>query len=227
MASAVASYARNHTNLDTIRHYLQDHALHGENVEMVIYFMMEREVLSFEGYQTLAMAYPDSFQKLPMRKQNQLLLQLNTSAYEIELIGSGVLAAECIKESFVHGDADNVLIMLKSMFEITQNRGQAKDPGVYCIRRALGKACKYPEYRQCIPNACDEIVFCKYGYIPLLKVIKEYIRKAKIDRKADGILKQVIIPRYQQIINKLMRDMNMDQNERLQMKEIMQEVLNE
>ena len=59
LASAVASYARNHRDLGSIRTYLQDHTWNSENAEAVLYFMLDRGVFAFEIYQALCTGYPE------------------------------------------------------------------------------------------------------------------------------------------------------------------------
>lgn len=226
LASAVASFARNHTNLDTITHYLQDHNLSGENAEMVLYLVMDRGVMGFEGYQVLSTAYPEVFEKLPMKQQNKLLMYMKEmSSYELETTQSGIVASMYIQDNFQKDDSEATIQMLKEMFEVSQNRGKAKDEGIYCSLRAKGMACAYPTYKSCLANGCRHLLFCKYGYIPLLQIIKEYKEKAVTDKKAEAVLKQVLIPRYQHILNMIMQEMHMNHQERNGMKKIMQEVL--
>ena len=46
VAHVVASFARNHSNVDTTAIYLKDHGLTGESAEIVLYMMMQRGVFS-------------------------------------------------------------------------------------------------------------------------------------------------------------------------------------
>lgn len=226
MASAVASYARSHSNLDTIAHYLNDHTLTAENAEMVIFYMLERGVFGFELYRTLITAYPDAMQKLPMKKQNELMVALATNPLQIELEQSGIAAKLHLKDRFEEGNTELVAEMLKGMFEITQGRGKAKDEGIHCIYRARGNLCKYPEFDSCLANACPYLVFTRYGYAALLEVIRDYKVAADAgDVKKENVLKKVIMPHFTDIINTLMRDVNMAKNERMGLRIMLEETL--
>lgn len=228
MASAVASYARNHTGLNTIRTYLQDHRLTGENADMVLYYMMERGVFGFELYQTLITAYPDAMRRLTLKEQNQVIEQMNATPLQLEEAESGVRSMLVIQSEFKHGNDAAVLQMLKTMYEITQNRGQGKDHGVYCLLRAEKIACQHAEWDSCLANGCPYLVFTKIGYLPLLRILLQYQTEAnKGNKKAQTVLQQVLIPRYQKILNQLMKDMNMSKEDRNGLKLLMRETLNE
>lgn len=227
MASAVASYARNHTSLSTIRTYLQDHRLTGENADMVLYYMMERGVFGFELYQTLITAYPDAMRRLTLKEQNQVIEQMNVTPLQLEEAESGAWFMLVIQNEFKHGNDTAVVQMLKSMYEITQNRGQGKDQGVYCLLRSEKMACQHAEWDSCLANCCPYLVFTKIGYLPLLQILLQYQTEAKNgNKKAKNILQQILIPRYQKILNQLMKDMNMSQEDRNGLKLLMKETLN-
>lgn len=226
LTSALASYARNHVNTDTIKVYLKDHNLTGETADVVLYFMAERGVFGFELYQTLITAFPDAMNRLSMKEQNRIMEQMKVTPLLLEQSHSGLLASETVKESFMDGDETMALEMLKNMYEISQMKGKGKDTGIYCLKRAAGKACIYPEWNSCIANACPYLVFSRYGFMPLLKVLKEYQEKADNGNiKARSVLKEVLIPRYQKIINRIIKEFNLDQEERIGLKQLMTEVL--
>ena len=116
--------------------------------------------------------------------------------------------------------------MLESMFEITQGRGKGKDTGIYCILRAGGDVCKHPDYDSCLANACPHLVFTRFGYRALLEVIGEYVQAAVSgDVKMAAALKSVIMPRFKNIINTLMKDMHIPQKERTILKVMLEEVI--
>ena len=227
MASAVASYARNHTSLNTIRTYLQDHRLTGENADMVLYYMMERGVFGFELYQTLLTAYPEAMRRLTLKEQNQVIEQMNVTPLQLEEAESGVRSMLAIQNEFKGGNDAAVVQMLKSMYEITQSRGKGKDHGVYCLLRAEKMACQHAEWDSCLANGCPYLVFTKIGYLPLLRILLQYQTEANNgSKKAKTVLLQVLIPRYQKIINQLMKDMDMSKDDRNGLKLLMKETLN-
>lgn len=226
MASALASFARSHSNLDTIAHYLNDHTLNAENADMVLYFMLERGVFGFELYQTLITAYPEAMRKLPMKKQNELMASIAANPLQIEQEQSGIAAKLHIKDRFENGDNEKVAEILKGMYEITQDRGKAKDEGVHCICRARGNPCAYPEFDSCLANTCPYLVFTRYGYKALLEVLRDYKVAADAgDIKKGAVLEQIIMPRFRDIINALMREVNMVKHDRTGLQFMLKEVL--
>ena len=227
MASMVASYARNHTSLDTIKYYLQDHAWSGETAEMVIYYMMQRGVFGFLYYQTLLAAYPEVMQSLPMQQQNDLIAMMDVSPMDLELYEKDVLEATRTQEDFLSGNTDMVKRTLKAMLEISQDRGKAKDTGVYCLKRALKEACVHPEHGSCLANGCKYQVFTREGIIPLIQILKQYRDASVADLKARAVLAQVLLPRYKEVVNAVMREAGMAADDRKGIKQIMEDILDE
>ena len=126
------------------------------------------------------------------------------------------------------GDEKGAIQLLHSLYAITQTRGQGKDHGAYCLKRAAGEACARPEYESCLANACPWLIFTKLGYMTLIKILKDYsIRAASGDHKAASVLKTVLLPRYQRIINSFMKEAKLDEEERHGMKLIMKGVLDD
>lgn len=115
---------------------------------------------------------------------------------------------------------------MKTMLEISQGRGKAKDDGLYCLRRARGEACQHPEYKSCLAGCCPHMVFTALALVPLLKILKSCMEEAKHDIKAKAVLEKVMIPFYQDIINRLARTARMDKADSEGLKKIMLEVLN-
>lgn len=228
MTSALASFARNHKSYDTIKIYLKDHKYTAETAECVLYCLAQRGVFGFELYQTLLTAYPEAMNSLTMKEQTNIMEQINVRPFLVEQAQSGILASEEIKSKFVSGDEKQTMIMLHSMFEISQMRGKGKDSGIYCLKRACGEACGHPEWRSCIANACSDLVFSRYGYIPLVEVLRDYGDRAKLgDKKALAVLQKVLIPRYQNIINAMIREFHFSSEEQQGLEQLTAEVLKE
>ena len=226
LATMVAGYARNHTSMDTITNYLDDHQFNGETAEMVLYFMMERGVFGFLYYQTLLLAYPEALKKLPMEKQNELIALMEEKPLELELKQAEIAQQRYIQDQYKKGNTDVAVQLMKTMLEISQGRGKAKDDGLYCVRRARGEACQHPEYKSCLAGCCPHMVFTTMALVPLLKVLKSCMEEAKHDIKAKAVLEKVMIPFYQDIINRLARTAHMDKADSEGLKKIMVEVLN-
>ena len=161
-----------------------------------------------------------------MKEQNAIL-ELADKPLQLENTASGFSASLSIQEAYYSGDEETMLRMLKVMFEISQNRGQGKDNGVYCLCRAGKQACRHPEYESCLANCCHDLVFTRYGYLPLLKILKQFKDAAMNgNKKAQTVLYNVLIPRYQSILNRIMKETGMDQKEKEGLKLMMKEVLN-
>ena len=228
MSSMVASYARNHKDINTIATYLKDHNLNGETADMVLYFMMERGVFGFELYQTIITAFPDAMKKLSLKEQNKIIQQMNITPFQNELEQSGLIASVEVKDNFLKNNTQQTMNLLKSMFEISQGCGKSKDDGVGCLMRSQGKVCPYAEFKSCIANACPYLVFTKYGFKALLEVLQEYMTESKNgNRKADAILKSIILPRFKDILNSFMNEQHMSHDDRQGLKLFMKNTLEE
>ena len=144
----------------------------------------------------------------------------------IKHCAQGILNANEIRRAFVSGDSATIQVVLDSMFEISQGRGQSKDEGVGCLRRACGLACESPRFESCIKSACPHTVFTAYGYKALIAALEEYLNKAYTgDKKAEAILKTVLIPRFQNEINYLFVRNKVDPQVRAKMKKMLSDTL--
>lgn len=122
VAHVVASFARNHSNVDTTAIYLKDHGLTGESAEIVLYMMMQRGVFSVSLYNALIVAYPDAFEKLSVKEQTAIMEKIPLSAYELETVGTALIASDRMTEVFAEGKTEEPIEILKSMFAIAQGR---------------------------------------------------------------------------------------------------------
>lgn len=215
--SMIASYARSHADLQTIRVYLQDHTLSGENAQEVLYFMAQRGVFGFLWYHALAIGHEQEMQELSMAEQNRLIAMLQSpsvTALQLEESLSEVNAQELMRQHFKKGNSRVVLQAMKTMLEISQGRGQGKEPGVYCTLRAQHFACVHAQWQSCLANACPYLVFTRQGYLPLLRVLADYQRAERQgDQRASAILHKVLIPRFREILQQLMRETRMSREE--------------
>lgn len=222
----IASYARNHMDINTTSLYLRDHGLSGEKADVVLYFMLQRGVMGVYLYQTLIDAFPDQFKKLPMKEQTEIMTQIPISAFELECAGQIQMAKDRIKTGFLAGKQQETSEILKAMYVIGQNGGKAKDNGIYCIRKALGMTCEHPTYESCIGNLCPYHIFTREGIPALIDVIQMYATKKDTTgkNKYQIILKKLIIPSFQSIINEIIKGMSHD--EKKAVKKIIKERLN-
>lgn len=226
VAHVVASFARNHTNIDTTAIYLKDHGLTGENAEIVLYMMMQRGVFGVSLYNALIAAYPEAFEKLSAKEQTAIMEKIPLSAYELETIGTSLIASDRMAESLTDGKTEEPKEILKAMFAISQGKGKAKDAGIYCKKKALGFCCENPIYESCLANLCPYHVFTSDGIPALVKVIKDYqIKELTTGNKKYKIaLKTKIIPAFQDIINAVIKEMS--EEDKAGMKKLIEEALN-
>jgi len=227
VAHIVASFARNHANIDTTAVYLKDHGLTGESAEVVLYMMMQRGVFGVSSYYALISAYPEAFEKLSVRDQTKLMENLSLTAYEIETLGTVMIAKEKIASELSQGYEDEPAKILKAMYSIGQGRGKSKDAGVYCMKKALGKMCVHPTYESCLANLCKYHVFTNDGVPALIGVVKKYRDKAIStgDKKYEVALHKKIIPAFQYIINAVIKEMSKYEKEKIKL--LITEALNE
>ena len=227
VAHVIAALARNHANIDTTAIYLKDHGLTGESAEVVLYMMMQRGVFGVSLYSALIGAFPGAFEKLSAKEQTAIIEKIPLSAYEIETAGTSFVAAERIREEFSEGQKEEPIEILKAMYAICQGKGKAKEPGIYCKRKALGYVCNNPTYESCIANLCPYHVFTRDGIPTLIKVIKDYQLKAQKtgNIKYKAALRQKIIPAFQDIINAIIKGMS--EEEKAGIKLLIKENLND
>ena len=227
VSHVIAAYARNHKDADTTVVYLRDHGLTGETAEVVLFMMMQRGVFGVELYHALAAAYPGVFERLSSKEQTRLMETIPLSAYELEMFGSVLAAAEEIHAELSQGRPETPSETLKAMLAIAQGRGKAKDEGIYCKRKALGLCCDKPFYHSCIANLCPDHNFTSEGIPALLRVIRDYAGKYRStgNVKYAAALKKCIIPAFQQVINEVVR--GMADGERAAVRKLIEEGLDE
>ena len=210
VSHVIASYARNHADVDTTAIYLRDHGLTSESAGAVLFMMMQRGVFGVSLYRALLTAYPETFRKLTAAEQSALMEKIPISAYELETAGNVFLAAGEMSENLARGGSDESKEILRAMFSVIQGQGKAKDEGVFCWKRALGLCCEHPSYESCVANLCPQHIFTSDGVPALTRVIRDYMEKFRAtgNRKYEIALKNYIIPAFQETLNAVIRDMS-------------------
>jgi len=227
VSHVIASYARNHTDVDTTVAYLKDHGLTGESAGIVLYMMMQRGVFGVSLYHALLAAFPNAFERLTAQEQSQLMEKIPLSAYELETIGSAFVASEDMAAELSRGNASMPMATLKAMLTIGQGRGKAKDEGVYCKRKALGLCCNHPRYESCLANLCPNYVFTSEAVPALTRVIRSYVEKIHItgNKKYEVALRNCIIPAFQEAMNAVLQEMS--KAEQVSTRKLIEEALHE
>ena len=216
-AYILASYARNHSNVDTTAIYIYDHGLSGETAEVVLSMMLDRGVFGTILYKELLGVFPEVFDTLSAKEQTKLMAECEVSAYELEMIGSDLKVESQLISSFSEGNSEKAYEILAEMFEISQGFGKGKDKGIYCKKRALGYACERPTFESCLANVCPHLVFTEAGIKSLITVINDYMEKAKKtgNPKYEVILNKVLIPSYKNILKDISKRMSPEEEKAL------------
>lgn len=206
VAHMLASLARNHKNINTTSIYLKDQALTGEDAGAVLYMMMERGVMSSYYYQQLLTAFPDVFPKLTKKQQTKLIKFLNTSAYELEMIGHEYNAKEKIKEAIEDENYNEAQLTLKAMYEIGNGYGRSKSKGIHCVKTAIGELCEYPADK-CLISGCQWDVFTNRGIPALIEVfndLRDKYERTKNEKYKDTAKK--LLMKYKDILYEIMKE---------------------
>lgn len=187
---------------------------------------MQRGVFSVSLYNVLITAYPGAFERLSAKEQTAIMEKIPLSAYELETVGTSLIASERMADIFMEGKTEEPKEILMAMFNIAQGKGRAKDAGIYCKKKALGFQCENPTYESCVANLCPYHVFTSDGVPTLVKIIKNYqIKELSTGNKKYGIaLKTKIIPAFQDIINAIVKEMS--EEDKAGIKTLIEEVLN-
>lgn len=212
VSTVIASYARNHTNINTAAIYLGDHKFSGETAEMALYMAFDCGVMGSYTYKAIMAAFPEQFIKLPRDVKAELISSLKMQPYEIETLSSIKYASAELKEKFCNG-YDGCLDILKALYSVGQGFGKAKQNGTYCTKRALGYACAHPFFEKCIAEDCPYLIFTQNGLTPLIEVMSGFRQKYKDtrDQKYAQILLKIIYPKYKEIIKELMSDVSKEE----------------
>ncbi|MBE5851271.1 MAG: hypothetical protein E7298_14280 [Lachnospiraceae bacterium] len=212
-AALVAAFARNHSNINTIRHYLKDAALTKEDAEFVLFCAFQRGVFGFTLYQMYALVDPE-FKSLPLEVQSQIIKSTALSPIELQCQSRCIEAGFQIDKYFKDGNERAVNRMLGAMYFMAQNRGKAKDDGVYCVKRLKNEVCIHPESESCLACACPEAILTKYGLASLVNVINRFAQQNnKGNKKAGAMLTKVLIPRFLNIVRYLKKELDLDEQE--------------
>lgn len=218
-AMTIAAYSRGHTNIGTMIHYVGDHKLTGEGVEVVLWTMIERRVLGVIPYTALLKAYPEAFGKLTSEEQTKMIALSGLSAMQMEaLFAKKYLIKEFDTSLCIDGKEDTEAI-LRALLAIGQGYGQALDKGSYCLTRALGFKCPKGVRGSCITADCNQNILTAEVLPTLVKAIKEKKERADLgDRKANAVLQSRLMPKFKMVRKTLARittseDMQLIDNE--------------
>ena len=212
-AFKIASYARRHSDLSSLLHYVRDRHFSRETADVALYFMMQQGIQSAYLYRSLVTAFPETFGELSLKDRSEIMQKIDISALELELAGAEAYAADSILQSMIDGNEDGAAAVLKAMSSICLNGGNSKQHGVKCLRTSLGHTCdRKSEY--CIDTLCPYHVLTNQGIPTLVERVLYYIEKYKEtgNVKYYAVLEQKVIPRYKNVLIKVLEDMTPTQS---------------
>ena len=199
-AITIAAYSRGHSNIATMFHYVGDHSLTGETAEVVLWLMMERQVLGVVPYLMLLTYFPDTFGKLSPEEQTEMIELSGLSALDIEVLMSRKHLAVQFEEALLLGDVEDPVEILKGLMAIGQGYGASMDKGGYCLKRALGRKCDKKTRDECILSGCKCEVLTAEAVPTLVRLILEHTERAKSgDVKAYALLKSSLYPNFTKV----------------------------
>lgn len=211
-AISMATYARGHSNMNTMFHYVGDHSLTEVNAETVLWLMIERRVLGVVPYLVFLKYFPESFGKLSPKEQTELINLSGLSALEIESMMTQQNQLMEFKEAMILGDIDEPTEILKCMLAIGQGYGASTDKGTYCMKRALGMKCSEPYRGSCMASGCRyNVLTAAVGPAMTDMILEKQQRAMQGDIKAKAVLNTIIYPKFKKVRKYLKNSMPEDE----------------
>lgn len=203
----LAALARSHKGsygefASTTAVYLKDAKLSGFTPEFVARELFERGVLSFIPAMLLKMITYGEYNKLPVRKQTELIQELNFSPKEVEDVVA--LSNKARKQSVklvnqILKDEENTKKnILNILHRIGNGNAVSKQEECLCLVSAMKKFCPYAERSSCI--GCEYEISTKST---MFLMISEYNRLVslyqsatdeKIRNKYKSLIKETVLP---------------------------------
>lgn len=211
MGYAVASYARAHTDagveglpLPAVTSRYLRHSLDGLTKDEVIVLLMEAGTCSFIPYMLLKTIYGGDFLKLPVSKQNLLIVDSgldadNTEELLLAVTKNYVKAERMVEELIGAGGQQEQKKQARVILEhITNRTSIGKQKCTSCLRMAARKSCVYPKQSECV--GCSYAILEKGVLFSLFDRIGNRM-KSLTNARTDGekkkdcmLLEQIEIP---------------------------------
>ena len=223
--SMFASYTRNHKNHNTTAAYLRDRNYGGKTQEILLHTMLERGVWGWYNYKVLEMAYPGLFDALSDEEQTKLMRLMKMDVIQMDTDLRNGLSEVAITKKFVEGNTSGVVNIINSFFKICSGCGKCKDEGVYCRRRASGKACNHPDTDSGIVIGCENMVFLEDAILSIVKKMKEYYLLGEEGDLRCKAISEVLYKRYWKVLEEAKSDM--PREDQMMLEKLMEDGLNE
>jgi hypothetical protein len=202
----LAALARSHKSgigrlSETTDIYLRDANFGGYSPEFIIRQMFERGVFSFIPTVLLEIYVGDTYTKLPVSVQTELIGELGVAPQRIERLAEIVESAMVKSRAAIGGILKNPAAMKENVFAALQNIASGNAPGkqeeYLCLMTAAGFRCPFPDRNGCI--GCGYEIYTKTAMYTLMR---EYARLSRARNDADPsearrcgqILEQAIFP---------------------------------
>lgn len=209
----LAALARSHKGsygefATTTSVYLKDAKLSGLTPEFVARELFERGVLSFIPSMLLKMITNGEYNKIPVRKQTEIIQELNLSPYEIEEIvsvseRSRKKSAEMIVQLFSEND-DKKNHILQILHRIGNGNAVSKQNECLCLISAMKRLCPYYERTSCI--GCEyeistkSTVFLMVSEYNRLFTLYEESSDERLKNKYRVLLKETVLPTLDELL---------------------------
>lgn len=187
-------------------HYL-DAKMDDLNVDEIMLEIMKRGIGSAQLIKVLKFGAGEEYDKLDVKSQTKAIQQLRAvaDAYDVEVISQMSLELQRqIEEDekqlldLVQKDKKQAMFFLRKLLSgIASGAAVGKEKHTYCIRKACGYSCRYPDRDNCI--GCGPEVFTQQYLLRLCKkrnAIKEKVKNSspRIKKRAKAIIDEIYDP---------------------------------
>lgn len=210
----IAALARSHKGsygsfAATTSTYLRDAAFNGYSSEYIARELFERGVLSFIPSMLLNMITNSQYQKLPVKKQTEMIKLLDLTPNEIENIVSIADEGRQKAKETVHEIVENIEngqqeIIKRILKNISSGSAVSKNSECLCLCTAMEKICPFENRKNCI--GCKYELHTKSTFYLILSEYKRlrslYRTNQQVETKikVEKILRQVLLPALDEIL---------------------------
>ena len=206
--TGIAQYARSHTSPESTLHYTSDGNLAGVTPQDVLTFAFDRGFMGSLPYRLIKSSFPELSTNAEVI--TKIVTSLPVTTFEMEQNAFQMQAMDLIIDSFRQiGQIKSIPV---AIYKASLGIGMAKDVGCYCLYRALGFVCPYPERKSCILSGCHMDLLTHEAMPRLMEVLGEV--KSKALNSADPMMKEKnkrylreLLLRYQDILIALQDEM--------------------
>ena len=235
----IAALARSHKGsygsfATTTSTYLRDATFNGYSPEYIARELFERGVLSFIPSMLLNMITNSEYKKLSLKKQTELIKFLDMTPNEIEKIVNLADEGRRKAKETVYEIIENVgegqrEIIKRILKNISSGNAVSKNNECLCLSTAMGEICPFENRKNCI--GCKYELHTKSTFYLILSEYKRLRslyrtnQQVEIKMKVEKILKQVLLPALDEILQCINEQYGMKSREEYE--ELIRRMLNE